>query len=137
MKPVPRLFEPATGSSNTDFRIEHVGTLRANKFTRTRRTLADGTPIANRPGGDPTIGCSPTNTVTNIATVTVVCRRAGQNVTTLTFRSSPIRRYHAQFMTDLNTAMTNLLSFDGQGGVISITHTNGSGGFYRLQAPVP
>jgi len=58
-------------------------------------------------------------------------------VTMLTFQSSPIRRYHAQFTPELNTAFTNLLSFEGTGGGISITHKNNSGGFYRLQAELP
>jgi len=59
------------------------------------------------------------------------------NVTTLEFLSSPIRHYYAQFTPELNTALTNFLSFDGTGGVISISHTNGGGGFYRLQVEVP
>jgi len=35
------------------------------------------------------------------------------------------------------TMFSKLRSFDGSGGLISILHTNGSGGFYRLQAEVP
>jgi len=59
------------------------------------------------------------------------------NVTTLAFQSSPIRRYHAQFAPDLNTAFTNFLSFNGTGLMMSVLHTNGSSGFYRLVAEVP
>ena len=59
------------------------------------------------------------------------------NLTALEFLSSSIRRYHAQFTPDLNLSLTNILSFDGTGGVISILHTNGSGGYYQLQAESP
>lgn len=58
-------------------------------------------------------------------------------VTTLQFQSSPIRRYNAQFAPDLDTAFTNFLTFNGTGLPISLLHTNGGGGFYRLQAEVP
>lgn len=59
------------------------------------------------------------------------------NVTTLEFESSAIRRYHAQFAPDMNTAFTNFLNFNGTGGTITINHTNSSGGFYRLRAELP
>ena len=58
-------------------------------------------------------------------------------VTMLQFQSSPIRRYGALFTADLTTAFTNLVTFNGNGSVMSITHTNGSGGFYQLRAEVP
>jgi uncharacterized repeat protein (TIGR01451 family) len=60
------------------------------------------------------------------------------NMTVLEFQSSSIRRYHAQFTPLLIVQpLTNFLSFNGTGGLISILHTNGSGGFYQLQAEVP
>lgn len=58
-------------------------------------------------------------------------------VTTMTFQSSSIRRYHAQFTPELNTTFTNILSLEGTGGELSITHMNNSGGFYRLRAELP
>jgi len=61
----------------------------------------------------------------------------GAGVTTLQFQSSPIRRYHAQFTATLSTPFTNLVTFNGNGSLMSVTHPNSSGGFYRLQAEVP
>ena len=59
-------------------------------------------------------------------------------VTTLQIQSSPIRRYRAQFTPELVTQpFTNLLTFDGTGGLMFVTHTNNIGGFYRLQAELP
>lgn len=58
-------------------------------------------------------------------------------VTTLQFQSSPIRRYRAQFTPELNTAFTNILNFNGTGGMININHTNSTGGYYRLEALLP
>jgi len=58
-------------------------------------------------------------------------------VTTLQFQSSPIRRYGTLFTSDLTTSYTNLFTFDGNGAVMFINHTNSDGGFYELQAEVP
>lgn len=58
-------------------------------------------------------------------------------VTTLGFESSPIRVYHGLFTPDLDTPLTNFTSFNGNGTLMFITHTNGDGGFYQLQAEVP
>jgi hypothetical protein len=55
----------------------------------------------------------------------------------LEFQSSPIRRYHAQFTPALAVQpFTDFATFNGSGSVMSISHTNGSGGFYR-QAELP
>lgn len=62
----------------------------------------------------------------------------GPGITTLQFRSSPIRRYRAQFTPDLIALpFTNIVTFNGNGAVMSVIHTNTTGGFYRLQAEIP
>lgn len=62
----------------------------------------------------------------------------GSGVATLEFQSSPIRRYRAQFTPELvSQPLTNLITFEGDGSVMSVIHTNASGGFYRLQAELP
>jgi uncharacterized repeat protein (TIGR01451 family) len=59
-------------------------------------------------------------------------------VTTLQFQSSPIRRYRAEFTPALESQpFTNIAAFNGNGLMMSVTHTNSAGGFYRLQAEVP
>jgi uncharacterized repeat protein (TIGR01451 family) len=59
-------------------------------------------------------------------------------VTTLSFQSSTIRRYRAEFTPALESqSFTNIATFDGNGLMMSVTHTNTGGGFYRLQAEVP
>jgi len=58
-------------------------------------------------------------------------------VTTLGFQSSPIRVYQGLFTPDLNAALTNFTSFNGNGTLMFIIHTNGDGGFYQLQAEAP
>jgi hypothetical protein len=63
--------------------------------------------------------------------------RHENGVTHFEFQSSPIRRYQAQRTPDLDTPFTTFLGIDGTGGIISVVHTNGSGGFYRLQAEAP
>jgi len=59
-------------------------------------------------------------------------------ITTLEFQSSPIRRYRAEFTPALmSQPFTNLVTLDGTGLMMSVTHTNTGGGFYRLQTEAP
>jgi hypothetical protein len=69
--------------------------------------------------------------------VSDVAYNAGVGTFTVRFPSSAIRRYRAQFTPELGATFTDFAIFNGTGEVMSLTHTNGAGGFYRLQAGLP
>jgi len=69
--------------------------------------------------------------------ITEAVYEAATGVFTLRFQSSPARRYRAQFTPQLGAAFADLLTVDGSGATLSISHTNATGGFYRLQAELP
>ena len=62
---------------------------------------------------------------------------AGVGTLNLIFQSSPVRRYRAQFTPQWGAAFDDFAVFNGTGQLMSLTHTNGASGFYRLEAEIP
>jgi uncharacterized repeat protein (TIGR01451 family) len=68
---------------------------------------------------------------------TILAIGVDAGVTAIRFQSSPIRRYRAQFTPQLGAAFTAFAVFNGSGLLTTITHTNSTGGFYRVEAELP
>jgi uncharacterized repeat protein (TIGR01451 family) len=77
------------------------------------------------------------NDASSFFAIACAAYEAGAGVFTLSFPTSPIRRYRVQFTPQLGTAFSDIATLDGSGAEMSVTHTNAAGGFYRLQAEAP